>query len=284
MRPTDLLTSLEWEIDEAPIFDQRGAVIAGHKALQHGRTGDTLAVVSSQYRPVRNEELLNYVQQLSENTNLELQGFSEFRGGRRVMAFMAEPQPQSVARYAARNFMVIGNSHDKSTAFFTGFVSHIVRCENQFTVQNQQIRVHHTRGAEDRLADLLQCTEMYYNVRTGMYESMEQMEAVPVRLPQVREAANRILDITDLQEPSHQRQSQRASLERDIRTEMDAFGENALGLFNGVTRYTSHNLRQKHPLFGNPFGRANELNERALNICREMVLTRPRAVPVRAEW
>lgn len=269
------MPTLDWEISEAPVFDHEGRAITGYKRLTHGTTGQTFAVVSQAYHPVRNEQLLEHVQAIVERTPLAVHGFAVFREGRRVMAFLEDgSESRKVGRWPARDYMIIGNSHDKSTAFFTGYTSHIVRCENQFTVGNQQVRVHHTRGAEQRLADLIHCTELYYNTRTGMYESMEQMEQTPLLAGEVRELTERLLDIHPNIEPSAVKKNSRANLERCMSVEIEAFGPNLLGAFNGVTRYTSREMRQRHPVFGNPFGRAAELNERALLMIQQRAAAR----------
>jgi len=46
---------------------------------------------------------------------------------------------------------------------------------------------------------------------------------------------------------------------------------NAFGLINGVTWYTSHEIRNTKQHFGNLSGVAREINEKAFNYCMEMI-------------
>ena len=50
----------------------------------------------------------------------------------------------------------------------------------------------------------------------------------------------------------------------DMSREMKDLGQNAFGLFNGVTWYTSHSIRTNNRSFGNSNGVAYEMNKKAL--------------------
>lgn len=278
------MQALEWEVMEGLIYDHEGRTIKGHKSLRRGDNGEPFAVVSDGYRPIRNEQLLEHVAALTENTPLQLEGFAEFRGGRRVLAYLRDPRPATMGSHPMNEYMLIGNSHDKSTAHFMGYVNYVIRCENQFSMVNQQVRVQHTGQAQARLADLIQTTELYYNVRTGMWEEMEQMAELPAPAHEVAPRLSMALfDLTAEQMAAGRMRTQRESLTRAIEREQAAFGENMLGVFNGVTRYVTHDMRKAHAMFGNPFGRAYELNRKALQWVRNERINRaPIVVPVTA--
>lgn len=62
-----------------------------------------------------------------------------------------------------------------------------------------------------------------------------------------------------------------ANIEYSIQKECSALGDNALGLFQGITHYTTHIKNSKSKVFGNPFGSLNELNQTAYAFCEGLV-------------
>jgi hypothetical protein len=61
------------------------------------------------------------------------------------------------------------------------------------------------------------------------------------------------------------------NLNSSIDRECADLGDNAFGLFNGITHYTTHIKNLKNAIFGNPFGSANELNQTAFKFCTELI-------------
>ena len=62
-----------------------------------------------------------------------------------------------------------------------------------------------------------------------------------------------------------------ANMNYSIQRECADLGENAFGLFNGITHYTTHIKNAKNNAFGNPFGSVNELNQTAFKFCNDLV-------------
>lgn len=63
-----------------------------------------------------------------------------------------------------------------------------------------------------------------------------------------------------------------SSINYSIDRECADLGNNAFGLFNGITHYTTHIKNSKNNAFGNLFGSLNELNQTAFKFCNELVL------------
>jgi hypothetical protein len=268
MIPENLSKTLTWEVEQRPIYDSTGRALPKFKALHNSSTGDLLHVVTHSYTPTLNAELMENIDLLTERTGLELQGFETFRGGAKVMAFLKDSNPRPVGGHSASNYMLIGNSNDYSTAFFTGFTNYVHRCENMFSMRNQQNRIAHTRDSRQRIGDLMRAHELYYDAEQGFYRVNEELEGVRLRPHHREDMVKHVLDITDLQEVSGRKRNQAESLGRCIDTETAAFGENLLGLFHGATRYVSRELTTKSRTFGNVIGHPAQLNARALEYCR----------------
>ncbi len=274
----NLDNTLNWEVKECPIYDMNGNEIKGYKRLENDSTGATLNICKASYVPVRNEQLIESANLVSERTGLELEGFASFRDGQRVMAYLKNPNAQSIGGYKSDDYMIIGNSHNYSTSFFTGLTSRVHRCENMFSATNQQSRIQHTKQGTSRITDLMEATTLYFNSKTGLYEEMETFSGIKTNPKMVETFTRELLALPMSGEIPTRTQNRVSTLNDAIKIESAAFGNNLLGLFNGVTRYTTHDLKKRNSVFGNPFGRANELNQRALNLCRTLKDENPNRV------
>jgi hypothetical protein len=268
MIPETLTKTLDWEVEERPIYDSTGRALPKFKALHNSSSGKLLHVVTESYTPTLNAELMENIGLLTERTSLHLQGFETFRDGAKVMAFLKDSDPRPVGGHAASNYMLIGNSNDYSTSFFTGFTNYVHRCENMFSIRNQQNRIAHTRDSRQRIGDLMRAHELYYDAEQGFYRVNEELESVRMRPHHREDMVKHVLDITDLQDVSGRKRNQAATLQSCIDTETAAFGENLLGLFHGATRYVSRELNSRSKTFGNVLGHPAQLNARALDYCR----------------
>lgn len=270
MLPENLTKTLDWDVEERPIYDANGTVLPRFKALHNSESGHLLHVVGAGYAPVRNEQLLESIEILTERTGLELQGFETWRHGAKVMAFLrnVDPRPVSAMQHTAENYMLIGNSNDYSTAFFTGFTNYVYRCENMFSLRNQQNRINHTRDSRQRIDGLMRAHTLYYDAEAGFYRVNEELEAVRIQPRHREEMTRHVLDITNLQDASPRKKNQATALGRCIDTEVEAFGDNLLGLFHGATRYVSREMSSRSRTFGNVIGHPAAMNARALEYCR----------------
>ena len=59
-------------------------------------------------------------------------------------------------------------------------------------------------------------------------------------------------------------------LRQSIEKEMKDIGNNAFGLFNGVTWYTSHEMRNAESVAGRMSGTANQINQKAYRFCNNL--------------
>lgn len=260
-----LAERLEWEVEERPIFDAHGNALPRFKGLYNDATGDLLHVVGQGYAPTTNAMIMENIEVLTERTGLTIQGFETFRGGAKVMAYLTDTTPRMVGRanYETSNFMVIGNSNDYTSSFFTGFTNRVHRCENMFSAKNQQNRIPHTADSSRRITELMRAHELYYDSANGFFRISEQLERVTIGDHHRESFTKYVLDITDLQDVSARKKNQISSFQKAISTEVAAFGANLLGLFQGATRYVSRELRVKNSTFGNLVGRPAAMNARA---------------------
>ena len=267
---SSLDASLDWEVQELPIYNEEGKEINGYKQLLNSNTSRTLAVCKKSYTPTKNEKFLEVVEHLKSQLGFTIDGFASFQGGKKVLAYLKNPNPQNLVGLPVQDYMIVGNAHDGSSSFFTGMTNVVYRCTNMFSSTRRDTRISHRQGHENKIDESLKTYEMYFNAKTGFYEMMQDFEGKPVQTEQKRDFVNTVLQIEPEKELSTRMQNIKESLYNCIEVETSELGNNAFGLFNGMTRYTTHELNSKQKLFGNPFGHANTLNKRALAFCQEL--------------
>jgi hypothetical protein len=278
-----LANALDWEIEQYHIFDRNGEPIKGYKQIINNYTGEVLNVAKKTYTPVSNERLQEVVSNFMYQTGFDLEGYAFFNGGKKVLAYLKDTKPRELAGQKAQDYLIIGNSHDGSTSFFTGFTNRIYRCENMFSQTNQQNRIRHTANSNSEIQALENTIQLYYNEVTGVYEIAEKMAERATTQKDQRAFLNAVLNIEDPQQLSTRKNNQIEAIENAIFEETTALGNNLFGLFNGITNYTSNIMKQKSPVFGNPFNLANTLNQRALEYCRTVIKESPKTVMVKPE-
>lgn len=276
MRGKELDMSFDWDVKERPLYDAKGEVIEGYKRLTHSQTGATIHVCKSSYEPVHNTELMHHANRLTDY-GFTLEGCASFKDGRKVLAYLKNPKALTVAGVPTQDYLILGNSHDGSSSFFIGASNYMYRCENMFTSTKHQWKLPHRKGVGRKLANITEAYDLYYNEKTGMYEQIENFADVSITQSDKLRCADMVLNREYKADMSTRMKNIYHALGESINRECDALGNNAFGLFNGVTHYTTHNLTSPN-VFGNPFGHANTLNQRAYAFCKALFDNRPQLI------
>jgi hypothetical protein len=264
-----LTETLDWEITERPIFDVNNNPIEGYKQVIRDDNQGLLNICKGSYTPSKNAVLVESAHQLAENIGFTVAGFDTFEGGRKVLAFLENPNPDSVKGFGFQDFLMLGNSHDGSSSFWIGNTSVMVRCGNQFTVRNKQFKVNHTTNSGERIGQLLKAFELYSKQNTLIYEDFKQFASVEIDAFIIESAIRRILDM-ESEEISTRKINMYQEIEASVYKECFDCGSNLFGLFNGFTYYTTHVRKSKEKPFGNGFDSQATINETAYKLCQDI--------------
>ena len=195
------------------------------------------------------------------------------------MAYLKNTDAQSPMGLKLGENFVIGNSHDGSTAFFMGITTQIYRCSNMFTQRNMQAKVYHRSDQEQRVREAVKTIDLYYDQQRNLYTQWEDLGSKNALPNDPATVVNGILGIETQEQInglSTRKQNIREKMFASISREVKALGNNIFGIFNGITHYTSNVMTQKNALYGNPFGRAAELNKKAFELCQGLAKERKR--------
>jgi hypothetical protein len=260
---------LDWDVLQAPIYDREGNKIEGHKVITRSDTGKVLQVCKETYTPTLNAQLLQTVRTIAECNNLEIDGFASFNGGVKVMAYLRNPAPPAPAGHKLAEHLVIGNSHDGTTAFFMGLTTKVYRCENMFTQRNMQAKVYHRSDQAQRVREAAETIDLYYDQQRQLYTVWEDWNRTPIQGKHRDSLVNTLLKIEEGEDLSTRKRNSRDQLHEAILRESEDLGNNVFAAFNGVTYYTTHVMKRNN-VYGNPFGQAANLNEEAFLFCRDL--------------
>lgn len=276
---------LNWEISEQPVYtgsplhtvydgttQHNIKIVEGVKALVRDDNKDVLSIKKDSYNPLTNARFMEIAEFIKQYSGFELSGYQEYKNGAKVLGYLKNTSDvQKIGGHVIEDYMLIGNSFDGSTSFFSGCVTELLRCTNQFGRINQVSRIRHTLGNEGKINELLEQIEQHFASRSYMYNSFNRMGEKIVSDELFEKALNYILEIDVNTEISTRKANQKDLLTSCISTESRALGKNVWGLFNGVTWYTTHELNSKEKVKGNIFGTPYKINERAFEFCNSLV-------------
>ena len=272
---TEFQQKIEWDIcTEAVTIN--GCFPTGKTAIVRNDNGKVLGIVGKDYCPISNTRLMQFSDALTRTGEFELKGFDELNNGKTILAYLQNKNPNlNISGCAMREYLIIGNSHDGTRPFYIGTGSSLIRCENQFYSTLKVFRKKHTSPIlvnDNGIQDII---KLYKSKKTNIYSAFDGMESVRVSDEAVERLIREIHKMlaTDSREIKPENLGWSPSmitLRNSIKREMRDLGNNAFGLFNGVTWYTSHEMRNAGADFGRQDSTANLINQKAYRFCNQL--------------
>jgi hypothetical protein len=273
----DIDASLTWEIENKNIFsgDETGAdKIEGYKAIIRNDNSKVLSVMKKSYSPMTNAEFIEIAEKLKEISGFELSGYNEFKDGKKVLGFLKNTKGDiSIGGHKMEDYMLIGNSFDGSSSFFIGTTTKLIRCQNQFSLIHEMNRIRHTKHFKSKLDELYAYLQTFFFEREKMLEDFNTMREIKIS-EEIKEKMIKFVlgvDETSGKKISAHKETQITLVRESMFTEIADLGENMWGAFNGITKYTTHELEASNPTFGNVFGQPADINKKAFDYAMSLV-------------
>lgn len=260
---------LNWEVKSSNIYSQNRQ-IEGFQALSRDDNGQVLSIMRKSYHPTPNSRLVGVVDKLSEITGFEKEGFSEFRNGRLVLGYLKAEQ-RKVVEWDTQEHLVIGNSHDGTTGFFIGTTQIMIRCMNAFSRIHKKMKVYHTSNHDVKIDDLISAFRVYREETKRLSQRMEKFHRTKIDEKVIVALTERLLRIDGgLEDALDKGSTRKKNIIEQFRSSIDRevadLGPNLLGLFNGVTHYTTH-VKKGESVFGSVAGEGARMNRVAFDVC-----------------
>jgi hypothetical protein len=272
---TDLQPKLNWDIRLEPVILNK-SFDTGKKAIIRNDTNQLLSIVGKHYEPVTNSQLMHFTDALTKSGEFELKGFDELNDGKIVMAFLKNTNPNlKINGCSNEEYMFVGNSFDGTKRFHIGTASNLIRCSNQWSATLKVFNKKHTSYLDinDTIAqDIIR----NYKAKKGiLYESFDGMESVRVDENVITRLIKEVHvmlanDSKAIKQKDWTSSPSMLTLRKSIDREMKDLGNNAFGLFNGVTWYTTHEMRTSDLVTSQISGTANLINQKAFRFCNNL--------------
>lgn len=260
---------LSWDVKLKPVVVE-GSIVPGYQSIVCNENGHVLSLTRKTYHPATNDKFVEVVIRIYEFTGFAVEGYSVFQQGRKVLAFLKNEEKMRVGDFDSDSYLVVGNSFDRSTGFFTGISTVVIRCTNQFSriKVNQSIR--HNSQINMKLDELVRFYKDYIAEQDALRSQFEIWNQEAISQGTVEAFVNHVLEVPK-ENISTIKRNQKASLFNSINTEMAAMGSTAYGLFNGLTHYTSHVVKSSGKVFGNALGHPYRLNQRGYQFLQDVL-------------
>jgi hypothetical protein len=266
---------LTWDVRIEALPDQHKFTNAPRMIVRDDNNA-ILSTVGANYAPFTNAQLTELCNLAAEKGPFENAGYAEFKNGKIVMGFLKNISRQSeILGYACDEYLVVGNSHDRSKKLFIGYTQQLIRCENQFSLINPFLKVRHY-GNNIHMDSLLKGVFDCFKVgREGIHKKIESLATKQINREIIEQLVIQLLRREQIIQTHDMRKEvlnskSAVKMLAAINRETTELGQTAFGLFNGVTWYTTHEMSAKSRSFGSVHGSAMKMNTRALEFCLKL--------------
>ena len=252
----DLLNKhgLAWGVIEEPLFSKSG-LPTNNIGLFRTDNNAHLGTHTSRYLPCQNGELAKLlVYACSPIKDLDLKGSrgGEFFGGRKI--FFQIPLPDTtIGKTSVKRFLTALNSFDGSTAVALGTCQTVVVCQNTFWKAYRNTNVAKVGHYSTMKAKLESLTEQIFHTIEKDAEQVEifnRLSELDIYDTDITALKHKIFSVEDEFNIGTRKQNRIAKFDLDLELEFAEQGRNAWGLFNGVTRYTNHSIKENQSFNG----------------------------------
>jgi phage/plasmid-like protein (TIGR03299 family) len=258
--------ALDWTVEKTPIFTQSNSGLVkvdSHVAIRRADTLTQLGIVGAAYQPIQNHDCLKWTEALLE-TGAVYESAGGLGNGERIWLLARMPMADFTVgkNDEHRVYVLVTTSHDGSMSMTCKMTDTRVVCQNTLAVAladgKQQLRVKHTRSAEDRL-------RMAQRIMTASIQTAETLKAKFDRLAKATVSKEQLELVMAKLFPINVDEASKATITRreNVMTEiLELYADNdgnmfpeqrgtAYALLNAVTNFTDH-ARATRVKTGNP--------------------------------
>lgn len=245
-------SKLNWSVKTEPVMTESGTLVKGYKAIIREDNNKPLSILSENYHPYQNQDLLELLDRVSSKTkgDLVLHNGGYFGNGERVY-IQLKSKNLILDNDVVEGYVTGINSFDGSTSLAFGPSNITISCMNSFFAAFREMRtkVRHTKNMIDRVDEMVSVLEKATKEEEKIFEQIKRMQNVeftPLHREVVTKAILNIepkMDISDRGQISTRTYNNLKRLDLAMDREIGQKGSNLWGLFSGITRYTTHDIK-----------------------------------------
>jgi phage/plasmid-like protein (TIGR03299 family) len=262
-------TPLNWNVRTESLTTESGIILKDHVSLVRDDNNVPLSVVSSTYHPFQNEQLIELLEKVSQQTGVGIHKSGYFGEGQKVY-IQLKTGDLSMPNDRVEGFVTGINSFDGSTSLAFGNSTITISCQNTFfaALHELKTKVRHTKNMMIKVDEVAASLDKALVEEKKMFERIKRMSEVRMT-PEVKDLVMRslfsldsTLDLSKEDAVSTLTRNKIIKYEIDHKTEVTQKGDNLWGLFSGVTKYTTHTATKNDvetKLFGVYAGRERKI-------------------------
>jgi phage/plasmid-like protein (TIGR03299 family) len=266
---------LNWNVKSEPIQTVSGILIPDRVALVREDTNKILGIHTENYSPYQNDELLELLFKISQQSGLVVHTGGCFKGGEKVW-FQLKSNDLKLGNDRIEGYVSGFNSFDGRTALAFGNAKITVSCMNTFWTGYKSVatKLRHSSTMRPRIDEILRQIDVLLKEEQVQFGEIIKLSETRMT-PEVMELiTKRLFEISveerlDNPEFSTNLKNRLWKFEYDRKIETQQKGDNLWGLFSGVTRYTTHSMKPRGDNSeGKMFGRTGVIER---DIYKELV-------------
>jgi hypothetical protein len=241
---------LDWDVNKIPLItnEENGSLKTGSYGIFRSDNNGWLSTQGKNYVPLQNFDLVSSVITASQNIrefNLDEVHAGQLSQGRKIYVQLPM-EDEEIGNSKVNRWITALNSHDGSSCVAFGSQQTVVICQNTFYMAYKNLtHVRHNMNAKDKLmamANDLNNSLMEDKLLTEQFKRWVDIPVTPIQIEMVKKSIVSLTEEKEGEKISMRKQNQLIKIDRAIEQEFSLEGENLWGLFNGVTRYTNHNM------------------------------------------
>ena len=277
---------LNWNVKKVPLLYtgecQPDAANGLHSTDFYGivreDTNEVFATVKESYEPTQNHTIIETMQEIAGDNDLEIVKAIPLHGGRKVVVQMKRPNNIiDIGGESTEQYVYAINGHDGSSSLKFGFMNKVIFCQNQFgwLSGNSFSGYRHTKSIQEKveqLPSIINFTDQYEKIADlHMFSNESANPSLVNDLVDYLTNTDRLdLHASDI---SSRKQNMIYDMAHCIDTEMYRISHTKWGVFNGVTKYTTHQKSSPNREYGKQesilTGSCGKMNEKAFNFLKE---------------
>jgi phage/plasmid-like protein (TIGR03299 family) len=241
---------LNWKVTKEPIQTISGIIIPEKSALVREDTQKCLGIHTDNYVPFQNEELLDLLFKISQQTGLEMHTGGSFKEGQRVY-FQLKSEDLKLHNDKIEGYISGFNSFDGRTSLAFGNSNVTVSCQNTFYrgYKDVETKLRHSSTMKPKIDEILRKIDVLLVEEQNTFDTIQRLGNFRMT-KEVKDMVIRKLFEIKREESltsddfSTHKKNRMLKFGVDLQGEINQKGDNLWGLFSGVTKYTTHGMKK----------------------------------------
>ncbi len=243
---------LDWSVRTESVMTESGIIIDGYKSIVREDTNVPLSIMSKDYQPYQNHEMIELLQKVSNQTGLEVVNRGLFGNGEKVF-IQLKSDNLKLGNDRIEGYLTGVNSFDGSTSFAFGPSNVTISCTNSFfsAFRGLNTKVRHTKNMVVKIDEICRQMELVVLEEKEMFGNIIKLSETKIGPDDIENTIRKLFNIKpeveldDEEELSSTTKNKIDQFYIDMNGELKQKGNNKWGLFSGVTKYTTHSMGGK---------------------------------------